>query len=214
MLRVKICGITRAQDAHLAADLGADAIGLVFYDKSPRYVTVEKARSIVSGLPPWLMRVGVFVDAAPDEVARTAAHVGLTAIQLHGRETPEYISKLEVNLPVIKAVYMGAGWKERVAAYGKLPILLDAADAQAPGGSGRVWAWDQFDQVARPHYLVLAGGLTPDNVRSAVQAIDPDGIDVSSGVERSPGIKDAEKMTRFFNAVREFRKRPRPDTNA
>lgn len=208
MLRVKICGITRWEDAMYAAELGADAIGLVFSERSPRFVTAEQARTITKGLPPWVARVGVFVDAPQDLIARTAAEVGLTAIQLHGQESPAYIHDLEVNLPVIKAVSMGNGWQERIAQFRGIPVLLDAADEQRVGGTGRTWAWDQFDREACPNYLILAGGLTAENVAEAVSFVQPDAVDVSTGVEQSPGIKHPIKMCEFFSAVRDLNNPP------
>lgn len=205
MLRVKICGVTRAEDATLAAELGADAIGMVFYEPSPRSVFVPQAIDIVQHLPPWVARIGVFVDADIARVREVVDQVGLTAVQLHGAETPEYIAALGLNVPIIKAMKAEPGWQERLTAYAGLPILLDHAGAGSPGGTGEMWDWDSFDPSVRPDYFILAGGLTPENIAAAVNQLSPDAIDVASGVEREPGIKDKERLKAFLKAVAPFR---------
>jgi phosphoribosylanthranilate isomerase len=205
MLKVKICGITRTEDARAAAAAGADAIGLVFHQPSPRAVTTVTARQIVSALPPWMAKVGVFVNANPADVRRAVETVGLTAIQLHGEETLEYIEYLNLSIPVIKAIAVRDGWERRLAYYANLPVLLDSARPDAAGGTGEAWDYARFDRELRPSWFVLAGGLNPENVAGAVERLQPDAVDVSTGVESSPGVKDAAKMAAFMSAVAPFR---------
>lgn len=205
MLKVKICGITRTEDAKAAAAAGADAIGLVFHQPSPRAVTMGTAQKIARTLPPWMAKVGVFVNENPADVRRAVETVGLTAIQLHGEETLEYIDYLNLNIPVIKAIAVKDGWERRLAYYADFPILLDAADPDAAGGTGRVWDHARFDEALRPSWFVLAGGLNPENVAGAVERLRPDAVDVSTGVESSPGVKDAAKISAFMSAVTPFR---------
>jgi phosphoribosylanthranilate isomerase len=199
--RVKFCGITRADDAWHAAMLGADAIGLVFYPPSPRAVTLEQAQAICRGLPPFVSRVGLFVDADPGRIEEAVAKVPLDTVQFHGEESPEVCARCPV--PVIKALRV-AGDSDLPALFGAYDaaaaILLDSYHRQLRGGTGETFDWSQIPQ-ARPRPLILAGGLTPDNVAAAVQTVRPYGVDVSSGVEYAPGQKDHEKMTEFFGRV-------------
>jgi len=205
MLRVKVCGITRPEDARDAASLGADAIGLVFHAPSPRAVTTDTARAIVRGLPPWVARIGVFVNAEPADVRHAVEVVGLTGIQLHGEETLDYIQFLNLNIPVIKALSVKDGWERQLTYFAELPILLDAAEAGTPGGTGRAWDYTRFRDEFRPSWFILAGGLNPANVAGAVTRLLPDAVDVSTGVESAPGKKDAGKMAAFMRAVAPFR---------
>lgn len=201
---VKVCGITSVEDGLAAARLGADAIGLVFWPQSPRWVDRDKARQISRALPPFVLRVGVFVDAAPDAVARTAEEVGLDVLQLHGRESPEEVARLPRR--VIKAVRVGEGFSPDEALRYEgcaAGILLDTKADGRPGGTGRAFDWSQARQVReKASFLALAGGLTAENVHVALNAVRPDLVDVSSGVESSPGRKDPEKMRAFLEAVR------------
>jgi indole-3-glycerol phosphate synthase / phosphoribosylanthranilate isomerase len=201
---VKVCGITTVEDGLAAARLGADAIGLVFWPQSPRWVDRDKARQISRALPPFVLRVGVFVDAAPDAVARTAEEVGLDVLQLHGHESPEEVARLPRR--VIKAVRVGEGFSpdEALRYEGHAAgILLDTKADGSPGGTGRVFDWSRARQVReKASFLALAGGLTAENVHVALNAVRPDLVDVSSGVESSPGRKDPEKMRAFLEAVR------------
>jgi indole-3-glycerol phosphate synthase/phosphoribosylanthranilate isomerase len=201
---VKVCGITTVDDGLLAARLGADAVGLVFWPRSPRWVDREKARQIAHALPPFVLRVGVFVDAPVEAVARTADEVGLDVIQLHGDEPPEDAARLPRR--VIKAVRVGEGFRAGDALR-YLPhvagLLLDTKSSAAPGGTGRAFDWTRAREVReKAAFLGLAGGLTPENVHVAMAAARPDLVDVSSGVESSPGRKDADKMRAFIEAVR------------
>ena len=199
-VRVKICGITRLEDAELAVDLGASAIGFVFWPDSPRFVDPERARDIVSALPAFVMPIGVFVDQPAEFVREVAARTGLGAVQLHGHESTTYAR--ELGLRVVKAVTM-----RRAAAEGVLDqwahatILLDAEDTERRGGTGRTIDWNAAAAVARRRPIVLAGGLRPDNVGEALRVVRPAGIDVSSGVEQAPGAKDPNLMRAFFTAV-------------
>jgi phosphoribosylanthranilate isomerase len=201
---VKICGITCPEDAQLAADAGADAVGFVFWPKSPRRVDATTARRIGDTLPPSVVRVGVFVDAPREELARTADEAGLDLLQLHGSETPEAL----VDLPrrVLKAVRVASDFTPQTALQyeGRAAgLLLDTHREGTPGGTGETFDWSLVREVRRrATFLVLAGGLRPDNVKAALQAVGPDGVDVSSGVERAPGRKDASKVKAFVDAVR------------
>ncbi|MCD6404292.1 MAG: phosphoribosylanthranilate isomerase [Planctomycetes bacterium] len=200
-VRAKICGIMRVEDALAAVQAGADAVGFVFAE-SPRRVTPEEASRIVSILPPFVCPVGVFVDAASGEVQRTAREVGLHCVQLAGGESPEYIGKL-AGLTVIKTIHVaGSEDVERAARYEDAWILLDTASAKAAGGTGEVFPWRYAAGLAAARQVILAGGLGPCNVAQAIDEVRPWGVDVSSGVETSPGIKDAGKIRDFIAAVR------------
>lgn len=205
MLRVKICGVTRPEDAIAAAALGADAIGLIFHPSSPRYVDVDRARQVANSLPPWVARVGVFVDREPDDVREIVRSVGLTAVQLHGDEDRAYVDELRLTLPAIKAIRVTTGWQERLTEFAGMPILLDHGRHETPGGTGARWNWDDFAGAVRPAYFILAGGLTPENAGEAIARLRPDAVDVATGVEQKPGVKDPDKLRRFFAAVQPFR---------
>jgi phosphoribosylanthranilate isomerase len=200
-VRVKVCGLTRLEDALLAASLGADALGFVFWASSPRAIAPEAAAAIVRQLPPLVGKVGVFVDAPPSEVAAIANSVGLTALQLHGDERPEQYSQLW--LPIMKAVALDDDAARRTAAAwpARFTVLVDATDRDKRGGTGRRADWGQAAALAATRPVVLAGGLSPDNVGEAIRTVRPWAVDVSSGVESSPGIKDPDKLRRFVAAV-------------
>lgn len=195
---VKVCGITRVDDALAAVGFGADALGFVFWPGSPRFVDPFHARRIVAALPPFIAAVGVFVNQAADYVNGVAALSRLTAVQLHGDEDAAYAAAM--TRPVVKAISGAVNgepeWPERVT------LLVDAHDLVQRGGTGRVADWSAAAQMARKRRVLLAGGLNPDNVNDAVAQVRPFGIDVSSGVESSPGIKDRNRMAAFFKAVR------------
>jgi phosphoribosylanthranilate isomerase len=197
---VKICGITRPQDAERAVALGATAIGFMFWPSSPRRVGVDAARSIGRLVPASVMKVGVFVDATAEELARAVAEVGLDAVQLHGSEAPDVVRDLGAR--VIKAVALGSPDTDaQVAQWTGTTLLLDAHDPVRRGGTGRVIDWDRAAWLARRHEVILAGGLNPENVAEAVRRVRPAGIDVSSGVEQTPGVKDLVKLAAFFDAL-------------
>jgi phosphoribosylanthranilate isomerase len=200
--RVKICGIRRPEDAQLAVDLGAGALGFVFWPNSPRAVTAHEARGVIDRVPPFVAAIGVFVNQEPAEVLATARRAGLTAIQLHGDEDPSRYAGC--GWPVIKAVPVGSGFTlsavEDVPA--EMTVLLDAHDPVRRGGTGRPIEWRVAATAARVRPIVLSGGLTPANVRTAVETVQPFAVDVSSGVESVPGIKDEAKLRAFFAALR------------
>lgn len=202
MTRVKICGITSVGDAELAVEAGTDAIGLIFWPGSKRAVDVGRAQAIAAMVPPLVVTVGVFVDEVPDRVRTIADAVGLSAVQLHGHETPADWARFP--RPVLKAMpveaYAGSPWQSTPAG-----ILVDAHDPVTIGGTGRTVDWEAARAIAATRRLVLAGGLTPDNVADAVRLVRPWGVDVASGVERSPGVKDAGKVKAFVQAVRSAR---------
>ena len=199
--RIKICGITRVQDGLAAARLGAHAIGLVFYDASPRAVDAQQARSIVDILPPFVTTVGLFVNAEAGAVRETLANVPLQLLQFHGDETPDYCAAFGV--PYLKAVRVRPGVdllqyaRDFRTARG---LLLDAYVEGVHGGTGATFDWSLIPQTL-PLPIVLSGGLDADNVAAAVRAVRPWAVDVSSGVESAKGIKDAVKMEAFMNGV-------------
>ncbi|MBI5041254.1 MAG: phosphoribosylanthranilate isomerase [Gammaproteobacteria bacterium] len=199
--RVKICGITRPEDGLEAARLGADAIGLAFYAPRPRAVSVGRAAEIAACLPPFVTRVGLFVDALPAEIEAVLAAVPLDLLQFHGDETEAECVRF--GYPYLKAVSMRPD-RDVVAALRAYPsangFLLDAYHPAVPGGSGESFDWRRVP-TDRPRPIVLAGGLTPDNVADAVRAVRPYAVDVSSGVEAAKGIKDVTKMAEFIRGV-------------
>lgn len=202
--RVKICGLTRAEDAAAAATLGADALGLVFYGPSPRHVGIGQARTVASVVPAFTTVVGLFVDAEPDWVREVCRSVRIDLLQFHGEESPEYCAGFE--RPYIKALRMKPGVdvaaeaRRHGAAAG---LLLDAYHPGEPGGTGLSFDWRRADAgCALP--LILAGGLAPENVKEALATARPYALDVSSGVEGDrKGIKDYDKMAAFLREVYE-----------
>ncbi len=199
-VRVKVCGITRLEDALDAVAFGADALGFNFWPRSKRYCSPRAARSIVSKLPPLVSAVGVFVNQKREGIAKTADYVGLAAVQLHGKETPEFCASFD--LPVIKALPVAdTASLRQVQAYRVAAYLLDTP-SRGYGGSGRTFDWSILKWLDRRKLFILAGGLTPSNVSKAVEAVRPYGVDVASGVESAPGIKDKKKMARFIAAAK------------
>jgi phosphoribosylanthranilate isomerase len=200
-VRTKICGITRVEDALAAAALGADAIGLVFYPNSPRAVSVQQAAEIVSSLPPFVTTVGLFVDAAADEVQRVISGVRLGLLQFHGSESVSYCEQF--GIPYIKAVAVKP--ELDLLAYAvqfssAKGILLDAYQQGVAGGTGQVFDWKLIPgNLSKP--IILAGGLNADNVAQAIAQVHPYAVDVSGGVESEKGIKNAAKMAAFIKAV-------------
>ncbi|MFO7762203.1 MAG: phosphoribosylanthranilate isomerase [Wenzhouxiangellaceae bacterium] len=197
-VRVKFCGITRVEDALLAASLGASAIGLVFVEGSPRCVTRERAAEICSALPPLVGVVGLFMDAPEDRVRSVVERVPLNWLQFHGNETPAYCDAFK--MPWIKALPMASpGHVQYHHWSGAQALLLDAHAAGGMGGSGETFDWENAVLPDRP--WILAGGLHPDNVGSALSLMAPPAVDVSSGIESAPGIKDAALMRRFMERI-------------
>jgi phosphoribosylanthranilate isomerase len=205
MTLVKICGITNLADAEAACAAGADALGFNFYRRSPRYIEPAAAREIIAHLPREVLTVGVFVnEREPARVAQMAIEANVAALQLHGDESPEYCAAL-AEWPVIKALRVGPQYDPAQAArYRTHAIMLDAYSPRAYGGTGLVFDWTQAQQtralVAR---LFLAGGLTVENVAAAISAVAPFAVDVCSGVESTPGVKDLAKVRAFLAAARE-----------
>jgi phosphoribosylanthranilate isomerase len=203
---VKVCGITRLTDALHAVQKGATALGFVFWPHSPRFVTPQRAREIIAELPSSIVSIGVFVNESVDGIRDVAARTGITTVQLHGDEPPAYADALQ--WPVLRSVTVedagdaGGAWPA-----GTL-FLVDAADPLRRGGTGGRVDWIRAAAVARDRRVVLAGGLTPENVADAIAAVRPFGVDVSSGVEQSPGVKDFDKVARFVaNARSAFEER-------
>lgn len=206
---IKICGITTVEQARAAAALDIQAVGLVFYPKSPRHVDVSTARRIVSVLPSGMAAVGVFVDVPFPEVLATARAVGLHAVQLHGTESPEDVRRFQdAGLRVLKTLFINRQpGLDAHGAYAPTAFLVECAGSHRPGGNALVWDWARARGAVSTAPVIIAGGLTPENVREAILAADPSGVDVSSGVESRPGQKDPEKMERFVNTVRRLRPR-------
>ena len=201
-VRVKICGITAADDALHAAACGADALGFVFYTGSPRCVTPAAAAAICAGLPPFVSRVGLFVNEDPERIRAVADECGLDVVQLHGDEPAQdcvRLSRRVVKALRVRDVASLAGHEQ----YAVSALLLDAWDADRFGGTGASFNWELATGIARQRPVILAGGLTPDNVAEAIRQVRPYGVDVSSGVERAPGRKDPEKVARFIRMAKE-----------
>jgi phosphoribosylanthranilate isomerase len=209
-VRVKVCGITRLEDAHAAANAGVHALGFVFHPASPRFIAPEKAATIIRTLPPFTMAVGVFVNLTPVAVETIADRCGLHAVQLHGEESPEECAS--AKRPVIKAFrFDPAKGNLDLSKYAVSSILIDARVAGAWGGTGVSVDWNLLNEfletgpVGVRRRLVLAGGLAPHNVKEAISLVKPFAVDVSTGVEVEPGIKDHQKIKEFMNAVRSQR---------
>lgn len=200
MVRVKICGITRAEDARIAVRLGADALGFVFAD-SPRKTPGADVRLISEGLGPFVTRVGVFVNPALETALDAAARCGLDALQLHGEESSDLCARL-ARYKIIKTFRMGREFSpDTVNRYPIDACLLETDDALR-GGSGKTWDWKKFPVKKIKGPYIVSGGLTPDNVAEAVRILRPYAVDVSSGVEKRPGVKDPELMERFIHAAK------------
>ncbi|MBI5598803.1 MAG: phosphoribosylanthranilate isomerase [Deltaproteobacteria bacterium] len=200
-VKVKICGITNADDAMAASSAGADAVGFVFWGKSPRFIEVDEAARIIEKLPPFITPVGVFVDEAPDKIMDAVRRAGLGCVQLHGAETPQYCGT--IGAKVIKAIRVRSARDiEGLESYGVSAFLLDAYAEGAPGGTGRNFDWDIAVRAKEYGRVILSGGLNPENVALAIRHVRPYGVDVSSGVETAPGKKDPEKIFDFMKKVR------------
>ncbi len=203
--KIKICGITNPIDALQAVDAGADALGFVFYKKSPRHVTLNVVKSIVVNLPPFVLPIGIFVNESPEKVRKTMDECGLALAQIHGDESAEYCESL--GRPVIRGIrlrdhntlFAMAEYKGRSRVRG---FVLDAFSPTAYGGTGQTADWNLATEAAQSFSFLLAGGLTADNVQEAIRNVRPYGVDVSSGVEASPGKKDPAKVTAFIRSVK------------
>ena len=201
-VRIKVCGLRRKEDALLAVELGADALGFVFWPNSPRAIEAADVRRIVDAVPPFVETVGVFVNQPPDEVRAIAASARLSAVQLHGDEHARDYAGCAVR--VIKALPVGPEFS--IAAVEGVPaemtVLLDAHDPIRRGGTGQPIEWSVAEAAARVRPVILSGGLSPANVRQAAAQVRPYAVDVSSGVEAAPGVKDDSKLRAFFAALR------------
>jgi phosphoribosylanthranilate isomerase len=198
---LKICGITRVEDALHAVEHGATALGFVFWPKSPRYVAPDDAARIIAQLPAGVTTVGVFVNEPVPALREIAAAARVSVVQLHGDEPADYSAA--VSWPLFRSVTLDEAAGVMAAWDADVPLLLDAADRERRGGTGQRVDWRRAALIARQRRVILAGGLTPDNVAAAIASVDPYGVDVSSGVEAAPGIKDATKVARFLEHARE-----------
>jgi len=204
MIQVKICGITHAEQGRAIAQMGATALGFICVTRSPRYITAEQIRAIVPHLPEGVERVGVFVNADPAELVQWVETAGLTAVQLHGNESPQLCRQVRALLPGIKLLkafrVKDSSILVQTEAYSEWvdAFLLDAYHPTQLGGTGKTLDWETLKQFRPSVPWFLAGGLNPENVQEAIALTHPNGIDLSSGVEQSPGIKDLQKVERLF----------------
>ncbi|MBI5042660.1 MAG: phosphoribosylanthranilate isomerase [Nitrospirae bacterium] len=202
MTFVKICGITNLDDALFASEAGADALGFVFYKKSPRHIEPEKARDIIKRLPPFATTVGVFADQTEAEIKGIIAETNIDIVQLHGEEPPEFCERL--NKRVIKAIRVRSMESlAEVKTYKACALLLDTYDKNLKGGTGRIFNWEIAREAKIFNKIIIAGGLTPENVADAIKVAQPYAVDVSSGVEKEKGIKDHQKIKMFIKKAKQ-----------
>ena len=213
MTEVKICGITNIEDALAAVSAGADALGFVFHPASPRYVTPGRAREIIGSLPPALCTVGVFVNLSAPEVLQIAELCGLDFIQLHGSETRQYCRSFPRERLIKALSFRSEDEFAIMADYPVRAFLVDAHDPVRFGGTGKTCDWNLAGKAAARHPLILAGGLNEGNILSALEAVHPMAVDVSSGIEASPGKKDHEKLQSVIAIVRHFGRTGQIDTD-
>ena len=202
-MRVKICGLRRLEDAAVAVDAGADALGFNFWKRSPRYIEPSEAARIIADIPASVLTVGVFVDESPERLLEIAAETGIAAVQLHGSETPEYLDRLGSYVK-IKAVRVNEHFQpEQLSPYRSASLfLLDGFAVGVPGGTGRTFDWSLAGKAKAYGKIILAGGLDQSNVAEAVRRVRPWGVDVCSGVEVEPGKKDLRLIREFLAAAR------------
>jgi|TARA_B100001079_G_scaffold270363_1_gene284542 phosphoribosylanthranilate isomerase len=202
-VRVKICGTTSLKDALLAVESGADAVGFIFYKESPRNISQKDVKEIVAQLPPFVESIGVFVNETSDKINRIAEQCRLTAVQLHGEESPAFCRRIKRR--VVKAVRVkDAESLKGMSDFDVSGFLLDAYNEESRGGTGRVFDWNLALRAKKQGPVIIAGGLNPYNVYTAIHRVKPYGVDVCSGVEKSPGVKDPEKISEFIKAVHKF----------
>ncbi len=202
MTEIKICGITNLDDALAAAQAGADALGFIFYPKSPRCVSPKQAREIIAGLPRGIAKVGVFVNDDPERIEEIAEVCGLNFLQLHGDETPDYCHRFPASM-VIKALSpRTAADLEGVADYPVRAVLVDAFAPGLYGGTGKTSNWDLARRIGESVPLILSGGLNSSNIQDAIASVSPDAVDINSGVEFSPGRKDHDKIREIIEVIR------------
>ena len=201
MVRVKICGITNSEDASKAVYYGAWALGFVFYKKSPRYISPSRARRIVEGLPPFVTPVGVFVNHKERAVRDICNFTRIRTIQLHGEETEMFCQRLK-EYKIIKAFRVKEGFNfSKMASYKVDSYLFDTYEEDLVGGTGKTFSWDLLKEHRFSRPFILSGGLNPQNIEKAVREVQPYAVDVSSGVEKSPGIKDPRLIQAFFQSL-------------
>lgn len=207
-MRVKICGITKPEQAKAIASLGATAIGFICVPTSPRYLGMDKIRAVVEQLPPQVDKIGVFANASVEKIVQIVVDCQLTGVQLHADESPAFCQKLRDRLPgveIIKALRMRTAAdldKATVYSLHADALLFDAYHPQQLGGTGQTLHWEMLRNFCPSYSWFLAGGITPDNVLEALSQVNPNGIDLSSGVERSPGDKDLHKVAKLFERLR------------
>ncbi len=200
-VKVKVCGMTQLADARYAAEQGADAVGFIFYSKSPRAVTMKTAREIILQLPPFVDTVGVFVNETSDRVNKIAEYCGLDLVQLHGEESPAFCRKMHRR--VIKAFRVKDLQSiKQLEKYAVSGFLLDTYSDDLHGGTGKVFDWNLAHPAKKIGPVILAGGLNPRNIGQAIRQVRPYGVDVCSGVEKEPGIKDSKKVRAFLENIR------------
>jgi len=206
LVKVKICGITNSEDALAACEYGADALGFIFYKKSPRFIELERVKDIIKDLPPFVTTVGVFVDEDADRISEIADAAKLDIIQLHGSEPPEFCNVFKRK--IIKAFKIqgqgarGKGQENEIRRYTVSAYLLDTYKEGVEGGTGETFNWEIAKEAKGFGRIILAGGLTPQNVAEAVETVMPYGVDVSSGVEQKPGKKDLQKVKNFIERAK------------
>ncbi|MBF0478539.1 MAG: phosphoribosylanthranilate isomerase [Candidatus Omnitrophica bacterium] len=200
-MRIKICGITNHEDAQKAAYYGAWAVGFIFHKKSPRYISPSKARKLIEALPPFITPVGVFVDLSERAVREVCNFTRIKTIQLHGKETPQYCKRMK-DYKIIKAFRVDPLFNfTAIKEYAVDAYLFDSYKEGVEGGTGEVFNWDLLKNIKFEKPIILSGGINADNVRQAVDSVNPYAIDVSSSLEKSPGVKDARKIREFFDAL-------------
>jgi phosphoribosylanthranilate isomerase len=199
-MKVKVCGITNLEDAVYADKCGADALGFIFYKKSKRYISPESAKKIIDQLPLFLIKVGVFVNEEPEIINKISSNISLNAAQLHGDENPSIVDK--ISIPVIKSFRVSEHFDFSVLSnFRKCSILLDAYSDGELGGTGKQFNWKFIPNEIKPK-IILAGGISHENIENVVNDINPAAVDLSSSLEKSPGIKDHEKIKLFFNKLK------------
>ena len=203
-IKVKICGTTNLKDAMFAVDSGADAIGFIFFKKSPRHISQKEVKDIVAQLPPFIEAVGVFVNETSDKINRVTEQCRLTAVQLHGEESPAFCRRIKRRVIKTFRVKDAHSFKG-ISKYDVSGFLLDSYTDENRGGTGKVFDWNLALRAKKQGPVILAGGLNPYNVYTAIHRVKPFGVDVCSGVERSPGIKDLMKIDEFIKSVRRYR---------
>jgi len=201
MIHVKICGITNLEDALFAQDCGADALGFIFYPKSKRYILQQDAKSIIQNLNPFINKVGIFVNTSSNDINEIAADCNLTHIQLHGDETVDFAES--IHRPVIKALNFNSQLSAQIDIWSGYSLLIDSGNKETRGGTGNTLPWHELKSIVGDLRIILAGGLKPDNIKHAIKTLNPHTVDVSSGVEKSPGIKDKQLVKKFIEFVKQ-----------